>query len=42
MACYSVLAGIAGYSLYGPLRLAVWVLLAGLAFKTWIAVFRRS
>ena len=33
---YIALAGIAGSSLRGDFRLAVWILLAGLALKTWI------
>ncbi|MDX1981769.1 MAG: hypothetical protein SFV51_15980 [Bryobacteraceae bacterium] len=36
------LLGIAdGILLDGPLRLAVGIFLAGLAFKTWIAAYRR-
>lgn len=38
MACYAVLALLAGLTLEGIFRAAVWVLLAGLAVKTWIAV----
>ncbi len=37
MVSYSVLAVLAGLALDGKLRVAVWILLAGLALKTWIA-----
>ena len=38
MAAYAVLAALAAFTLDGGLmRNAVWVLLAGLALKTWIA-----
>jgi hypothetical protein len=37
MAAYGVLALMAGFTLDGKLRLAVWILLAGLALKTCIA-----
>jgi hypothetical protein len=38
MSCYAVLALLAAFTLSGVFRLAVWVFLAGLAVKTWIAV----
>jgi hypothetical protein len=34
---YAVLAILAGVTLDGKMRLAVWILLAGLALKTYIA-----
>ena len=37
LAAYGVLALLAGFTLDGVLRLAVWILMAGLALKTWIA-----
>jgi hypothetical protein len=37
MGTYAVLALLAGLTLDGALRYAVWVLLAGLAVKTYIA-----
>ncbi len=38
MATYAILAVLAGFTLDGGLlRNAVWILLAGLALKTWIA-----
>jgi hypothetical protein len=37
---YVVLAILAGVQLDGNMRLAVWILLAGLAAKTWIAKLR--
>jgi hypothetical protein len=41
MGCYAVLALIAAIQLDGALRLAIWIFLGGLAFKTWIAAFKR-
>lgn len=40
MACYAALATMAGATLDGNLRLVVWIVLAGLALKTWIADLR--
>ncbi|HLJ49257.1 MAG TPA: hypothetical protein VKU01_24760 [Bryobacteraceae bacterium] len=40
MAAYAVLALLAGFTLDGPLRVAVLLLLAGLAVKTWIHTLR--
>ncbi len=37
MVGYGVFASIAGFALDGKLRLAVWILLGGLAVKTLIA-----
>jgi hypothetical protein len=37
MAAYAVIAMLAGFTLTGLLRNAVWILMAGLAVKTWIA-----
>ena len=37
MAAYGVIATLAGFTLDGVLRVAVWILMAGLAAKTWIA-----
>jgi hypothetical protein len=37
MAAYAVLALSAAFTLDGKLRLAVWILLGGLALKTYIA-----
>jgi len=37
MTAYAVLAVLAGLTLDGVLRTAVWILMAGLAVKTWIA-----
>ena len=39
---YAVLAALAGVTLDGVWRAAVWVLLAGLAVKSWIAVAKRG
>jgi hypothetical protein len=37
MGAYVVLALLAGFTLDGIMRNAVWIFLAGLAVKTWIA-----
>ncbi|MBV8729996.1 MAG: hypothetical protein JO336_09325 [Acidobacteriia bacterium] len=37
MAAYAVIATLAGFTLDGLLRTAVWIFMAGLAAKTWIA-----
>ena len=37
MAAYVAIAAMAGFTLDGVFRLAVWILMAGLAAKTWIA-----
>ena len=37
MGAYVVLALLAGFTLDGIMRSAVWIFLAGLAVKTWIA-----
>jgi len=42
MSAYAVLALLATFTLVGPFRLAVWVLLAGLAFKTWLVTLKRD
>jgi hypothetical protein len=36
-ACYAVLAISAGFTLPGKLRVFIWIVLAALAVKTWIA-----
>ena len=40
LAAYGILAALAGLTLRGPLRIAVLILLAGLAVKTWIGILR--
>jgi hypothetical protein len=42
MSAYAVLALLAGFTLSGPFRLATWVFLGGLAFKTWLVTLRRD
>jgi hypothetical protein len=42
MSAYAVLALLATFTLVGPFRLAVWILLGGLAFKTWLVTLRRD
>jgi hypothetical protein len=37
MAAYAVISALAGFTLQGLLRDAIWILMAGLALKTWIA-----
>jgi hypothetical protein len=41
MACYTTLAVLAGFTLEGRIRLAVWVFLGGIAIKTVLAVLKR-
>jgi hypothetical protein len=41
MSAYVVLAVLAGLTLDGPMRLAVWVFLGGLAVKTYIAKLQK-
>ena len=36
------LALLATFTLVGPFRLAVWILLGGLAVKTWLVTLRRD
>lgn len=40
MASLAVLAILAGFTLEGDLRLALWIFLGGIALKTWIAVLK--
>jgi hypothetical protein len=42
LSAYAVLAVLAGFTLSGPFRLAIWVFLGGLAFKTWLVTLRRD
>jgi len=41
MSAYVVLAVLAGFTLDGPIRLAVWVFLGGLAAKTYLAKLQK-
>ena len=40
-AAYAVLAILAGFTLEGPFRLAIWIFLGGIALKTWLVVLKR-
>ncbi len=42
MACYGVLALLSAFTLDGVFRIGVWILLGGLAVKTWIAQAQRD
>ncbi len=42
MAWYAALAILSWFTLDGPIRLATWVVLAGLAVKTYLATLRRD
>ena len=42
LGCYAALAALAAVTLDGPFRLAVWIFLAGLAVKTWLARLRHD
>jgi hypothetical protein len=37
MACYALLALVSAFTLKGAFRIGVWILLGGLAVKTWVA-----
>lgn len=41
-ACYAILALLAAFTLDGKIRLVIFIVLAGLAVKTWIAYLRES
>jgi len=41
MAAYVMLATLAAFTLTGRMRIAVWILLAGLAAKTWLSSLPR-
>lgn len=38
---YVGLAVLAGFTLDGPIRLATWIFLGGIALKTWLVVLKR-
>ncbi len=42
ISAYVVLGLVAGFTLSGPFRLATWVFLGGLAFKTWLVTLRKD
>jgi hypothetical protein len=42
LAVYAVLAFLAAFTLDGSIRLALWVFLAALALKTWLATLPRE
>ena len=42
MACYGVLALLSAFTLEGAFRIGVWILLGGLAVKTWVAQSQRD
>jgi hypothetical protein len=41
MACYAAIALLATFTLDGNFRLVVWIILAGLAVKTYLATLRK-
>ncbi len=41
-ASYGVFAVVAGLELEGGMRIAVWIFLAGLAVKSWLALLRQG
>jgi hypothetical protein len=41
MACYAAIALLAAFTLDGNFRLVVWIFLAGLAAKTYLATLRK-
>ncbi len=42
MVCYAVLGVLAGFTLEGRIRAAVWIFLGGIALKTVLVVLRRG
>ena len=41
LACYAAIALLAGFTLDGNFRLVVWIFLAGLVVRTWIATLKK-
>ena len=41
MLCYAVIALLAAFTLDGNFRLVVWIILAGLAIRTYLATLRK-
>ena len=41
MVAYVVLAILAGFTLTGPFRIGIWILLGGIALKTWLVVLKK-
>jgi hypothetical protein len=41
MSAYAILALLAGFTLEGPVRLATWAFLGGIAIKTLLVVLKR-
>jgi hypothetical protein len=42
LVCYAVLALLSAFTLDGVFRIGVWIVLGGLAVKTWIAQAQRD
>jgi len=42
MSCYAVLAILAGFTLTGDIRLVTWIVLGGIAIRTWLVVLKRK
>jgi hypothetical protein len=42
MAAYVLLAALAGVTLTGKMRIAVWIFLGGMAVKTWLSSLHNS
>ena len=38
---YAALATLAGFTLSGDIRLVTWIILGGIAIKTWLVVLKR-
>ena len=40
MSAYAILATLAGFTLTGNIRTVTWIVLGGIALRTWIAVLK--
>lgn len=40
MSTYALLAVLAGFTLSGNVRIATWVILGGIALKTWLVILK--
>jgi len=41
MTCYAILAILAGFTLSGDIRIVTWIVLGGIAIRTWLVVLKR-
>ena len=41
MSAYAILAVLAGFTLSGDIRIVTWIVLGGIALRTWLVVLKR-